>query len=78
MSKNHLQTAINELGLQPLAKRLGVTYQAIRKWKTHGIPAERVIPLCRVLDFKITPHQLRPDLYPNPDDGISVDERKAA
>lgn len=70
MSKETIQSAIDELGLRPLALRLGVTYQAIRKWKTHGIPAERVIPVCSAVAFKITPHQLRPDIYPNANDGM--------
>lgn len=35
-------------------------------------PAEVVLPIVKYLDYQITPHQLRPDLYPNPGDGLPV------
>jgi len=37
-------------------------------------PAEVVVPIAQFLDFKITPHELRPDLYPNPGDAIPVEK----
>jgi DNA-binding transcriptional regulator YdaS (Cro superfamily) len=33
-------------------------------------PAEYVIAISRGLGWQITPHELRADLYPNPDDGM--------
>ena len=33
-------------------------------------PADMVLPISRVLGFAVTPHQLRPDLYPNPGDAL--------
>lgn len=33
-------------------------------------PAEYVLPICEAVEFRITPHELRPDLYPHPDDGL--------
>ncbi len=33
-------------------------------------PAEYVIPIASAVEWKITPHQLRPDIYPNPPDGL--------
>ena len=33
-------------------------------------PADCVIPIAAGLDWKITPHELRPDLYPNPCDAM--------
>lgn len=33
-------------------------------------PAEYVIPICETVDWRITPHELRPDIYPHPTDGI--------
>ncbi|MBL1626970.1 Cro/Cl family transcriptional regulator, partial [Klebsiella pneumoniae] len=32
-----------------------------------------VLNACRVLDWQVTPHELRPDLYPNPTDGLPKD-----
>jgi hypothetical protein len=37
-------------------------------------PPETVIPICDFLDWRMTPHQLRPDLYPNPTDALPVGE----
>ena len=36
MSTSHLTEAINLVGLQPLARALGVTYQAVKKWEARG------------------------------------------
>ena len=33
-------------------------------------PGEYVIAISRGLGWRITPHELREDLYPNPDDGM--------
>lgn len=33
-------------------------------------PAEAVIPICETIHWQMTPHELRPDLYPNRYDGI--------
>lgn len=45
-------------------------------------PAEVVIAISDFLDYRITPHELRPDLYPNPTDAIppcvSVQSESAA
>lgn len=44
-------------------------------------PADVVLPICGALDWKMTPHELRPDLYPNPTDAMPVEslqEQQAA
>lgn len=33
-------------------------------------PADVVIPIARSLAWRMTPHELRPDLYPNPTDAL--------
>lgn len=51
-----------------LSAACGVTYQAVQKWRKLGkIPGEQVIPVCRATNGRVTPHDLRPDLYPDPD-----------
>lgn len=57
-------------GSAELARRIGVTTQAISQWKT--IPIERVLAVCEAAEWKISPHDLRPDVYPNPTDGLPV------
>lgn len=43
-----------------------------------AVPPEWVIPCCQVVGWKVTPHELRLDLYPHPDDGLPAHMRCAA
>jgi DNA-binding transcriptional regulator YdaS (Cro superfamily) len=53
-----------------IAVALGTKPQTVSLWLRGQVPANRVIPLCRVLEWSITPHQMRRDIYPNPTDGL--------
>ncbi|HDG1686879.1 TPA: helix-turn-helix domain-containing protein [Kluyvera cryocrescens] len=53
-----------------IAVALGTKPQTVSLWLSGQVPANRVIPLCRVLEWSITPHQMRGDIYPNPTDGL--------
>lgn len=70
MSSNPVTQAIELVGLQPLAKAVGVSYQAIRKFEKLGPSAERVLAISKATQWRIRPHDIRPDLYPNPCDGL--------
>lgn len=62
-----LLAAIEAANGQPgLARAMGVTVQAVRKWLVSGIPAERVLPIYRATRGAVTPNQMRPDIYPDP------------
>ncbi|WP_411900959.1 transcriptional regulator [Salmonella enterica] len=52
------------------AKRLGTTPQSLSLWSNSDAPAHRVIPICEALNWQVTPHQMRKDIYPNPTDGL--------
>lgn len=52
-----------------------ISRAAVAQWEI--CPGERVITLSRGIDWKITPHRLRPDLYPHPDDGLPLERRGA-
>lgn len=41
-------------------------------------PPEAVIPICDLLDWRMTPHRLRPDLYPNATDALPSAEKVGA
>ncbi|WP_406706677.1 transcriptional regulator [Sodalis sp.] len=60
-----------------LGRRIGLPQQVISRWVNgrQQVPAERIIPLCALLDWDITPHELRPDLHPNPTDGLPPDHQ---
>ena len=36
-------------------------------------PAEVVLPIAEFLQYRLTPHELRPDLYPNPIDALPIE-----
>jgi DNA-binding transcriptional regulator YdaS (Cro superfamily) len=48
--------------------------QTVNGWFKNKIPGELVLKVSEVLEFKVTPHELRPDLYPNPTDGLPQKE----
>lgn len=63
--KTIVENACKAVGGQPnMAKLLGISEQAVSKWKRNGVPAERVLEIERLSDRRITRHELRPDLYP--------------
>jgi len=65
MTDNSVTQAIALVGLAPLARELGVSYQAIRKWERSGsVPAARVKQIVAATGGRISAHDLRPDLYP--------------
>lgn len=55
-----------------LADKVGIAptylYQIEKKLKP--VPVRRVIDISRATDWRVTPHDLCPDIYPNPTDGL--------
>jgi DNA-binding transcriptional regulator YdaS (Cro superfamily) len=77
MSKNPVSKAIESVGLQELARRLGVTYQAVRKWERARAPAERCHDIVAATQGAVTLHELRPDLWPEQEQQAGPRERAA-
>lgn len=74
MKQNPVSKAI-ELsgGVKELARKLGVTYQAVRKWEkalANGqltrLPAERAVEIEAAIDGRVSRSEMRPDLWPWP------------
>lgn len=67
-----LEQAIELLGQTGLAQKLGITTQALTKWKRRPIdrqvPASRVLEVERACGGRVSRHELRPDLYPSDED----------
>lgn len=56
-----IQAAINSVEtLTALAKRLGVSYQAVQKWVANGVPADRCAAVESATGVRC--EELRPDL----------------
>ncbi|MDP3135930.1 MAG: YdaS family helix-turn-helix protein [Burkholderiaceae bacterium] len=82
MSKETLQQAVDLAGGQAqlgrgIRERIeGSKVGQVHVWdwlnsaKMEVPPAEVVLAISDFLDYRITPHQLRPDLYPNPLDAL--------
>jgi DNA-binding transcriptional regulator YdaS (Cro superfamily) len=89
MSKESLLNAIEIVGGQvALANEIcaripdcKVRQGHIWKWlnlsKEPVPPAEYVIAIAQAVDYRITPHELRPDIYPHPLDGMPRIEEAA-
>jgi len=70
-----IAAVIKNIGLNVIAQRMTVTAQRVCNWRTRGIPGDQVVAFCRAANWEITPHEINPDLYPNPHDGIPTDLR---
>lgn len=56
-----------------------IRQSAISNWIQRGqVPADKAIPVARAVEFQVTPHELRPDLYPHPTDGLPEDLKERA
>jgi DNA-binding transcriptional regulator YdaS (Cro superfamily) len=69
-----LKLAVKTLGgHSATAKAIGISQQAVTRKMRHGgrVPAEWCLPLEEATNGKITRHDLRPDLYPDPPDATS-------
>ncbi|HAJ7160396.1 TPA: Cro/Cl family transcriptional regulator [Escherichia coli] len=72
MQKRTQVKILSIMSQSELGRRLGKTPQTISGWFKKRVPAEEVIPACKALGWGVTPHELRPDKYPNPTDGLPV------
>jgi DNA-binding transcriptional regulator YdaS (Cro superfamily) len=71
-----MKAALNKAGrlvgsMSALAMVLGITKGAVSQWEC--APADRVLDIARATKWGVTPHELRPDIYPNHSDGVPLD-----
>lgn len=66
---------IEKYGVSSIAKAIGETPQTINNWKYRGIPLEKAIDFCAAVNYEVTPHQLYPNNYPHPEDGLPPEFR---
>lgn len=72
-----IKDAINRAGgVGTVAKHFGISPVSVYEWiSAERLPADRVIPLAKLTEWAFTPHTLNPNLYPNPHDGLPVEEQ---
>lgn len=61
-----------QAAMQLVADAIGVSLSLIKSYISGArrVTAENVIPIAEATNFEVTPHELRPDIYPYPSDGI--------
>lgn len=42
----------------------------LSQWKRRGVPHDVVLRVAEATGWVVRPHEIRPDLYPHPDDGL--------
>lgn len=78
MSKDLFERAVRKIGSYRAVGALfdpPISAQAVQKWGGQGIPERRVIAVSAAAGFDPSPHELCPDLYPHPDDGLPASLR---
>lgn len=77
---NALDKVIEAAGSQQkLASLIGGVQTRVSEWRRRGqVPADAVLAVCEAVAFAVTPHELRPDIYPHPDDGLPEPLRNQA
>lgn len=67
MTETPIQRAAQYAGGQSaLARKLGLTPQAVQKWCQKGrVPSEMVLHVESAVEARVTRYELRPDLYPS-------------
>jgi DNA-binding transcriptional regulator YdaS (Cro superfamily) len=75
---NGLLKAISLAGGQAaLAAKVGIGASGVSEWKRRGnVPPEMVLRVCEVMDFEVSPNEVRPDIYPHPHDGLPENRRR--
>jgi DNA-binding transcriptional regulator YdaS (Cro superfamily) len=61
-----------------LAAKIGTGQATVSAWVNrydNTVGADYVIKVSEAVEWKVTPHQLRPDIYPHPDDGLPTEMR---
>jgi DNA-binding transcriptional regulator YdaS (Cro superfamily) len=73
-----LKDWIKSIGGVPVAARkIGAVESGVRHWVggVRPVPANRVLTISAASGWVVTPHEIRPDLYPYPSDGLPPDRR---
>ncbi|TXH46542.1 MAG: hypothetical protein E6Q97_29180 [Desulfurellales bacterium] len=64
---NPVRRAVNYVGgVSKMARALNIQRASVYKWIDNGyVPADRAIPVERLVDGKVTRHELCPSIYPD-------------
>jgi len=59
-------------GVTRLSKSVGVSAPTVSQWASGArpVPPGKAVSIARATNWQVTPHDLRPDIYPNPTDAL--------
>ena len=66
---------IHKYGAAVIAKKMDESLQTVQNWTRRGVPLEKAVNFSQAVDYEITPHQLYPNNYPHPEDGLPASMR---
>lgn len=71
MNESLKEKITNTMSRVDIGTNFGISSQAVSKWMSRGrVPSKRVLQLCQILNWSVTPHEIDPEAYPNPTDGL--------
>ena len=71
---DHIKKKVAEkFSQRELAMLMSTKQQSVSRWFNSKFPVSRVIHLCQLMQWGVTPHELRPEIYPNPTDGLPAE-----
>lgn len=72
MNKQIISKAASYVGgIVSMSLKLGKSRGAVSQWDT--VPDAEVLNVSSLTGWRVTPHTIRPDLYPNPTDALPAD-----
>lgn len=69
---------IQKHGAAVIAKKMDESLQTVQNWTRRGVPLDKVVKFAQAVDYEVTPHQLYPNNYPHPHDGLPEHLREVA
>lgn len=73
MTDDMKEQILQKMTQTEIARSLGCLPQTISLWFKKGVPPKQVLSFCEATNWNVSPHQVRPDIYPNPNDGLPND-----
>ena len=75
----NIKEFLNSQSQESFAKNVGVSQAMVSKWFLGTrVAGDSVMKVAIASDWQVTPHELRPDLYPHPEDGLPAHLRHVA
>ena len=75
----NIQEFLKDKSQQSFAKAIAVSQAMVSKWFLGTrVAGDSVLKVAIATDWQVTPHELRPDLYPHPQDGLPAHLRHVA